>query len=133
MEDCQICTQTKENCECHINRKKEADDFTKIINESINHKEDELIDLINEKILENHIEIKIKSRREGFNIGVLTVILFQLGRILMTSSITIYIIFGIIFSAISIFIALPYIANQLITIYLDIKHYFIKNKKNDKN
>lgn len=133
MEDCQICTQTKENCECHINREKEANDFKKIINESINHKEEELIELINERILENHIETKKQSRREGFNIGVLTILLFQLGSILMSSSSIIYIIFGIIFSAISIFIALPYIANQLITIYLDIKYYFIKTKRNDKN
>ncbi len=133
MEDCQICTQTKENCECHINREKEANNFKKIINESINHKEDELIDLINERILENHIETKKQSRREGFNVGVLTILLFQLGRILMTSSSTMYMIFGVIFSSISIFIALPFIVNQFISIYSDIKYYFIKNKKNDKN
>lgn len=133
MEDCQICTQTKENCECHINREKEANDFKKIINESINHKEEELIDLINERITENHIETKKQSRREGFNVGVLTILLFQLGRILMTSSSTIYMIAGIIFSSISIFIALPFIANSFISIYIDIRYYFIKNKKNDKN
>lgn len=133
MEDCQICTQTKENCECHINREKEANDFKKIINESINHKEEDLIDLINERITENHIETKKQSRREGFNVGVLTILLFQLGRILMTSSSTIYMIAGIIFSSISIFIALPFIANSFISIYIDIRYYFIKNKKNDKN
>ena len=129
MEDCQICTQTKENCECHINREKEANDFKKIINESINHKEEELIDLINERITKNHIETKKQSRREGFNVGVLTILLFQLGRILMTSSSTIYVIAGIIFSSISIFIALPFIANSFISIYIDIRYYFIKNKK----
>ena len=56
MEDCQICTQTKENCECHVNKEKEVNDFANIIIENINHKEDELIDLLNEKITENHIE-----------------------------------------------------------------------------
>ena len=105
MEDCQICTQTKENCECHINREKEANDFKKIINESINHKEEELIELINERILENHIETKKQSRREGFNIGVLTILLFQLGSILMSSSSIIYIIFGITYIA-------PYMLNM---------------------
>tara|TARA_R110002012_G_scaffold261061_1_gene442865 strand:- start:217 stop:618 length:402 start_codon:yes stop_codon:yes gene_type:complete len=133
MENCECGRQTVENCECHVNREKEVNDFGDIINENINHKEDELIDLLNEKITENHIALKKRSRIEGFNIGVLTIILFQLGRILMTSSSTIHMIIGVIFSSISIFIALPYICQQLISIYIDIRYYFIKNKKNDKN
>ena len=129
MKNCKHCTQTIENCECHISKEKERIDFIKMINENVSYKEEDLLSIMYDKIN----DAKKESRRNGFSIGILTILLFQIGNLLMASSSIIYIIFGIIFLAISIFIALPYVANQLITIYLDVKYYFIKNKKDDKN
>jgi hypothetical protein len=129
MKNCKNCTQTIENCECHISRDKEKIDFIEMIGENVSYKEEEFLSIIYDKIK----DAKKESRRNGFSIGILTVLLFQIGSLLMGSLSIIYMIFGIIFSAISIFIALPYVANQLITIYLDVKYYFIKNKKDDKN
>jgi len=129
MKNCKHCTQTIKNCECHISRDKEKIDFIEMIGENVSYKEEEFLSIIYDKIN----DAKKESRRNGFSIGILTILLFQIGNLLMASSSIIYIIFGIIFLAISIFIALPYVANQLITIYLDVKYYFIKNKKDDKN